>query len=92
MVKHENKPAHAEHVLSSQIQDEMLALNLEQGQYYAFEGIGPRIVELCDGLRSVEEIITTLETEYEASIETIREDTVEFIEKLISKKLLANAK
>ena len=39
-----------------------------------------RILSLCDGLRSIEDVVNTLASEYEVDIQRLRSDVVEFLE------------
>jgi coenzyme PQQ biosynthesis protein PqqD len=52
-------------------------------------GPGPRIVELCDGVRTLEQVIATLQTEFSAADpEMIRGEVLAFLESLQERRAL----
>jgi coenzyme PQQ biosynthesis protein PqqD len=52
-------------------------------------GPGPRIVELCDGTRTLEGVITTLQTEFSAADpEMIRREVLAFLASLEERRAL----
>jgi len=50
--------------------------------------VGERIVELCNGTRSVSEVVSALCDEFEVDADTCRADTMAFVELLISRQIL----
>ena len=50
--------------------------------------VGERIVELIDGVRTVEQIVASIVEEFEVSREVAEHDTLQFIGLLISKQVL----
>jgi pyrroloquinoline quinone biosynthesis protein D len=53
------------------------------------QGTGQNILELCDGQRTVQEIVTTLSAEYSgADLLKIREDVGSFLEALQKKRIV----
>ncbi len=50
--------------------------------------VGERIIELVDGVRTVEQIIDAVCNEFEVSRESAERDTTQFIELLVSKQVL----
>jgi coenzyme PQQ biosynthesis protein PqqD len=52
-------------------------------------GPGPRIVELCDGARTLEDVIVTLQSEFrDADPEMIRREVVAFLASLQERRAL----
>jgi coenzyme PQQ synthesis protein D (PqqD) len=68
---------------------EALVVDVKSGLLYPLNSVGARIWELCDGARSVEEIVGVVAGEFAAPEPTIRADTVEFIERLADAKLVS---
>jgi GAF domain-containing protein len=68
---------------------EALVVDVKGGLLYPLNSVGARIWNLCDGARSVDEIVGLLAAEFEAPEPTIRADTIEFIERLAGAKLIA---
>jgi len=53
------------------------------------QGTGQKVLELCDGRRTVEDIVTALSAAYsEADPVKIREDVVSFLEALQQKRIV----
>jgi pyrroloquinoline quinone biosynthesis protein D len=52
-------------------------------------GPGPRILELCDGTRTLEAVVTTLQTEFtDADPDLIRREVMAFLESLQERRAL----
>jgi hypothetical protein len=81
-------PKQMEQVLAQQAKDTLVLLNLDSGKYYALEEVGGRVWQLCDGTRSVSEIISTLCDEYDAPSDLVETDVMELIGDLIHEELL----
>ena len=52
------------------------------------QGTGQKILELCDGQRTVQEIVTALAATYSADPAKIREDVGSFLEALQQKRIV----
>jgi len=68
---------------------EALVVDVKGGLLYPLNSVGARIWELCDGARSVDEIVGVVAGEFAASEATIRADAVEFIERLADANLVS---
>ena len=68
---------------------EALVVDVKGGLLYPLNSVGARIWNLCDGARSVDEIVGLLAAEFEAPEPTIRAAAIEFIERLAGAKLIA---
>jgi hypothetical protein len=68
---------------------EALVVDVKGGLLYPLNSVGARIWDLCDGARSVDEIVGVLEAEFEAPEATIRADAIEFLERLADAKLVS---
>jgi hypothetical protein len=68
---------------------EALVVDVKSGLLYPLNSVGARIWELCDGARSVDEIVAMLAHEFEAPEPTIRADAVDFIERLADARLVS---
>ena len=68
---------------------EALVVDVKGGMLYPLNSVGARIWDLCDGARSVDEIVGVLAAEFEAPEPTIRADAIEFIERLADAKLVS---
>lgn len=64
------------------IDAETLVVDVKSGLLYPLNSVGTRIWELCDGRRTVEEIVQIIAAEFDAELATIREDTSQFVQEL----------
>jgi len=77
-----------ETVITQQVEGQTILLRVDDGGYYAIDEVGAAIWTLCDGQRSVAEIVGELMGEFDAAEATIRADVLEFIEDLRRERLL----
>ena len=68
---------------------EALVVDVKGGLLYPLNSVGARIWDLCDGVRSVDEIVGVIADEFAAPETTIRTDAIEFIERLADAKLIS---
>ncbi len=77
------------HVTTNQIEDELVALNLETSFYYGVDGIGTQIWRLLiDENLTLAEACGKLLEEYDVDADTCRREVRAFVEQLIDAKLL----
>jgi len=88
MINHQSRPKRMEQVIAQKASDDWLLFNVSDGNYYSLNDIGGRIWELCDGTRTVSQLVTVLEAEYDASTEVLEKDIVELLEGLQNGKLI----
>ena len=88
MMNSESCPKRGEQVIAQKASNDLLLLNMEDGNYYSLNEVGGRIWELCDGNRSVSQLIATLAAEYNVSNETLEKDVCEVLEDLENGKLI----
>jgi coenzyme PQQ biosynthesis protein PqqD len=68
------------------IGDEAVLLSAEDSSVHSLDAVGTRIWELCDGEKTVSEIVDQVVSEFEVDRETAEKDVVEFIEELMNKE------
>lgn len=79
----------AERVLVQDSSDALLLLALDGGMYFSLDGVGRRVWDLCDGTRSVEQLVDAIFAEYDAPREVIDADVRELVGQLAEERLLA---
>jgi coenzyme PQQ biosynthesis protein PqqD len=84
----EECPKRGQQVIAQKAANDLLLFNIEDGNYYSLNEIGSRIWELCDGTRSVSQLVAVLATEYDATHEDLETDVAELLENLQSGKLI----
>jgi coenzyme PQQ biosynthesis protein PqqD len=75
-------------ILAQEAHGQTVLLRLEDGGYYALDEVGAAIWELCDGQRSVDEIVALLCEDFDAPEEVVRTDVLEFVDDLRRERLL----
>jgi hypothetical protein len=69
----------SEHQTSSQVGDEQVILDLEGGVYYGLNDVGARIWEIVQEPVQVEEIIATIQSEYDVTEKQCAADVKELL-------------
>ena len=67
---------------------EALVVDVSGGTLYPLNSVAARIWELCDGARSVEDIVHALAHEFDAEDAVIRRDAERFIDELTAARLV----
>ena len=75
-------------VRSTHGQDGAIVLDIQQGQMFNLNLVGSRILELLECGSTNEEIADAISREFNADIETVRKDVVEFLKELTEHKLV----
>jgi hypothetical protein len=75
-------------VISRQLGDEFVLLDLASGNYYGLDAVGARIWQLFVEGKSPQEVEARLRAEYEVTRETLRTDFERLLGDLIAKGLL----
>jgi len=87
----ERRPVRGAQVLAQPSADTLILLNPEDGQYFTLDEVGARVWHLCDGSRSVRDVIATLHGEFDAPLDMIQTDVLELVDDLVREKLVAAA-
>lgn len=84
----ESRPRQRDKVIKQTTSDTLVLVNMDDGQCYGLNEVGGRLWELCDGTRSVAEVVAILSREYEAPEDLVAADVVEILEELVGEKLV----
>lgn len=87
----DERPRRRDGILAQEAQGKTVLLRLDDGGYYALEGVGGRIWELCDGTRSVHEITQLVAAEFDAPTDRVAADALELVRELHAERLLDDA-
>lgn len=68
---------------------EALVVDVKTGVLYPLNGVAARIWQLCDGERTLDEIVAALAAEFDAEEATIREDARRFVDELANARLIS---
>lgn len=69
-------------VLSQRSEGVLILLDPDSGEYFSLDDVGGRIWELCDGMRTANDLVTVLEREYETPAGGIQSDVLEILREL----------
>lgn len=75
-------------VIFQELEGEAVLLNMQSGIFFGLNPVAKRMWELLSELGQAEKVLQQLLQEYDASEEKLRQDLVDFIEKLKSKGLV----
>jgi hypothetical protein len=84
-------PQRKEQVIAQKASKDFLLFNMDDGNYYSLNEVGCRIWQLCDGTRSVANLIETLAAEYDVSADVLAQDVQEILEQFSSGKLISES-
>jgi coenzyme PQQ biosynthesis protein PqqD len=88
MIAPETRYRQKEGLLSQRAADTRVLLDPSDGNYFALDDVSGRIWDLCDGKRTVAEIVAALCAEYDAPQETVEADVMEFLGELLTDGLV----
>lgn len=74
--------------LASKIHNEIVMVNITQGNYFGLNSVGSDIWELLNQPRSIDEICGLLIEEYSIDMETCKNHVTGFLEELIKQGLI----
>jgi len=75
-------------MLFNEIDGEVVMLSIENSEYYGMDKVGSRIWQLLENPMLFKELVNKLMDEYDIAEEQCYQDTIEFLEKMIEKKVL----
>lgn len=75
-------------MLTSNMVDEAIVLNLPQGMYYGLNNVGLKTWQLIQTPQPIETIYSTLMDEYDAEPEQCKQDLLNFLNHLYEHKLI----
>lgn len=76
-------------VVSRRSEQTVILLDPRSGEYFSLDDVAGRVWELCDGSRTVGQIVDVIASEYDAPLEQIRADVLELLLELRTAELLA---
>ena len=88
MIKTESYIKRNKEIFASEIDDEVVMMNVDTGKYYGMDTVGSRIWELIAEEIQVKEVINKLMEEYDVGEEQCEKDVLEFLNELYENKLV----
>ena len=84
-------PRRSQAVVEQRASESLVLVHIDSGRYYALEGTGDRIWQLCDGERTLGEIIAAVSKHYGEDPATVRGDATELLGQLAAEGLIDDA-
>lgn len=84
-------PRRSSAVVEQRASESLVLVHIDSGRYYALEGTGDRIWQLCDGRTTLGDIIAAVSTQYGADPATVRADAAELLRELAAEGLIDDA-
>jgi hypothetical protein len=75
-------------VISSKLDEELVLLSIENGEYYGFNAVAVRIWELIEKPLTLHQLIIQLLSEFDIDERTCELETIQFLNTLAEKKLI----
>jgi hypothetical protein len=75
-------------MLFNEIDGEVVMLSIENSEYYGMDKVGSRIWQLLENPMRFNELVIKLMDEYEVTEDQCRHETLEFVKKIMEKRLL----
>lgn len=77
-----------DHVMSRQVGDETVILDLDRGTYFGLDPVGARVWELLRDSTNVKQIVATLLAEYDVPQEQLHQDVHALVDDLVKRGLV----
>jgi coenzyme PQQ biosynthesis protein PqqD len=78
-------------ILVQRAEEATVLLSLDEGTYFSLNEVGGMIWDLCDGIRTVAQMIDTVAAEFDAPHERVAADVIALVDELASERLLVDA-
>jgi len=78
-------------IIDSEIDDEIVMMDVERGNYFGLNVVGSSIWQSLEELQTVESLVDIIIEEYDVSREKCKKDITPFIEQMLKSKLLVEA-
>lgn len=75
-------------IFDSEIDNELVMMNIENNAYYNTSEVGKRIWQLLDEFNTVEDICNELVKEYDVSMDECQKNVLDFVNNLLENKLI----
>ena len=77
-----------DHVMSRQVGDEAVILDLSSGTYFGLDPIGARVWQLLADGANLQQVVTTLLADYEVAQEQLQQDVQALVDDLVTRGLV----
>ena len=88
MINENSLIAASKDIETAELEGEAVLLDISTGLYFGLSAVGARIMAMLKNPIHVREIISTLSTEYDVSLDQLRSDIVEFLKDMQDRNLI----
>jgi hypothetical protein len=78
----------AERFTEAEVDDEIVIMTVDNGEFFSLSGSGAAIWRLIDGTRDRQAVLAALEASFDADRERLEADLDEFLEELSERRLI----
>jgi coenzyme PQQ synthesis protein D (PqqD) len=82
------KPRRREGAISQSAGDSTVVLDTRRGTYFTLDDVGTVVWDLCDGTRTLDEIVAAVTTDYEVGADQAETDIRELLDELAAEQLV----
>ncbi len=75
-------------MLAQQAEDTLVLLSLDNGSYFSLNEVGAEVWNLCDGNRTLDEVVDVIHERFDAPRAVVERDVHVVVEELASEELL----
>lgn len=83
-----SRPVKIKEIVYASMQPDIVFLNLDNGYYYSTNEIGAAIWELCDGKKTIENIVSDICNNYDTPSAEVKFDVEQLINDMLKEGLL----
>lgn len=88
MINQNSVPGRRDRVMVQEVEGQTVLLDIASGEYFSLNKVGGRVWELCDGTRTVADMVEVICAEYDAPETTVLSDACELLEGLAGEGLV----
>lgn len=84
------RPARSPRILAQEADGSTVLLSLDDGTYFSLNEVGGMVWELCDGTRTLADVVDAVCAEFDAPDDVVADDVAALVEELASERLLVD--
>lgn len=82
MIRQDSVFGRRDRVMVQEVEGQTVLLDITSGEYFALNEVGGRVWDLCDGTRTVAEVVEAICAEYDAPADLVMTDASDLLEGL----------
>jgi hypothetical protein len=86
----QRRPTRSSSVLTQKADDTLVLLSVDKGTYFSLNEVGAEVWSLCDGNRTVDEVVDVIYAQFDAPRDVVERDVLLVVKELASEHLLVD--